>query len=200
MRLLIDVDGVLRDIVSQIINIYKSHFDPSADIHHDDINLWYMNSFFPKAPDIINTFFIEYAQDVFEHALPYPGAVGAMRRLYERHHIHIVTNQFPGNEIYTLNWLSNWNIPYHDITFTGDKTQVIGDILLDDKLETIEAITQSSIPNVGFAVLMSRPWNRGWTGITVNDIKEFELFVNLLSQMEEIANGSKGSAIRIIPN
>jgi len=196
MRLLIDVDGVLRNIYQQLIWIYKSEFDPVANISVEDIKEWDISPVFPKVTDPKETFFRRFAREVFLFAPPYPEAPQVMRQLSKDHHIHIVTNQYPGNEHYTIEWLIKWGIPYHSITFTSEKQYIEGDIILDDNLGHIRRVVEKKEPCVDLAVLMERPWSTGYNGLIVRNMEEFGNFVYHLVKiedlyMEDLYNGSE---------
>jgi len=172
MDILLDVDGVLRNIVDVLIRIYRRELDPTTTITHKDIKMFDVRPAMPLVEDPKQFFFIDHAAEVFGTALPYPGVIAAINEMYEDHDIHIVTNQFPGNESITLNWLWNWEIPYHSISFIKDKTRLsdAGDVLLDDKLKTLLdfRVVKGAIP-----VCHSQPWNSEWDGLRVGSLQEF---------------------------
>lgn len=87
------------------------------------------------------------------------------------HHIRVVTSRFvkPGQHAmvisHTALWLDKNDIPYRDIMFVKDKTDVYADIFIDDSPENILALKDTGA-NV---VIFDQPYNRHLTGDRVYD-------------------------------
>lgn len=77
-------------------------------------------------------------------ARPLEKAVQALWTLSDREwHIHLVTsrlNKFRLHDeavTHTAEWLKWANIPYRSLTFTEDKSRILGDAIIDDKLDNL---------------------------------------------------------------
>lgn len=176
--ILLDVDGVLRNIVDKMIEVYKKYYDPDATVTHSDVTEWDMDRLFPKAPKgVRQTFFVDHAQEVFEESEPYGTDLGAItHELGKRHKIYIVTHQYPGNEGFTKRWLEKYDVYNNGIVIAKDKRIMKGDIALDDGLHNLEAYASIHVLPVAY----NQPWNVGWYGMKVDNLSQFKNLVDLL--------------------
>ena len=99
-----------------------------------------------------------------------PGAVEGVRSLREWADVRVITSPYPSPfwEFERREWLHE-AFGFHrenEIIQTGGKTIVHGDVLVDDKYETIR--DWSARWPMSDAILWLAPWNdhRGWTGAT----------------------------------
>lgn len=167
MRVGLDVDGCLRDMMKGLIERYNQEHNEDLREHH--ITKWEFKEFFPKYPrDIYHDAFHVYPQTTFEEAPPYPGAVEFVQALAQRHDVWIITHQYPGNEQYTLNWLHMHKIPYHSLVFTPDKHVVGCDVLVDDSVGNLERFAATGRQSL----CLARPWNQHYTGLRAADFTE----------------------------
>lgn len=177
--LLIDVDNVLRDIITPMCTIYNAEFGTKltpADVKHWDL----AETFKEVEEAYVKEYFFQdraHAMQIFEHAplqeelIPY-----MIQGLHKRHDIHLVTDQLPQNIPFTLTWLYAHNIPFKGIHFTKDKSKVLGDILLDDGVHNLEAVAKNgTIP-----IVRTQPWNKFYDGGRVNAFNEFVYLLNNL--------------------
>lgn len=161
MRLVIDMDGVLVDMLSALVEQHNRENGKSLTV--EDIVEWDLSVY--GIPDA------DFQRPGFFYSLkPYPGAVEAIRELSQKHEIIIATNNMGIDFVKRekMGWIFT-NLPYmvHDWHFTSNKAEVPGDIILDDcpaYLETYPGIT----------VAMDRPYNRYVkTDYRVKDMREF---------------------------
>lgn len=139
----IDVDGVIRDIISAMCDIYKKEFGKRVSAR--SIVEYDINRSFPdikkrtgKLPS--EYFFTDNADKIFETvSKPFNGVKEAIDKLRRNgHKVVIVTWQFSLKNIkHTLDFLEMYNIRYDDICFTRDKWMIKGDYLIDDNPEFI---------------------------------------------------------------
>ena len=140
----IDMDGVIRDILTPMCDIYN-HLC-KENVQPKDINVYNVNEFFVKMWDEFlfkpsDHFFNYMANDVFlNKAKPYEGVREAILRLQEvGFKVVIVTWQETlKNKLLALEFLDRYNIPYDDICFTRDKYMIGGDVLIDDNPEFLD--------------------------------------------------------------
>ena len=140
----IDMDGVIRDILTPMCNIYNDLCKES--VQPKDINVYNVNEFFVKMWNEFlfkpsDHFFNYMADDVFlNKSKPYEGVREAILRLQENgFKVVIVTWQETlKNKLLALEFLDRYNIPYDDICFTRDKYMISGDVLIDDNPEFLD--------------------------------------------------------------
>lgn len=147
MVIKIDVDGVIRDLLRAMCEVFNDEFDRHVypcDIKEYNVNEEpYFSIIKDKYPSITphEYFFREHSRKVFlDDAYPIFGAKQAIDKLRENgHKVVIVTNQIGiKNKVYTLEFLNKNNIKYDDICFTADKWSINGDYLIDDNPEFLE--------------------------------------------------------------
>ncbi len=173
-NLLLDVDGVIRDIVATILDIYNTQYDPGAGIIEKDIYDFDMSKVLLKTPDIVGTFFRKHAEEVFTYSKPHEQDFAeTISRIKENYNVHLLTAQFPGNEKYTLQWIEQNKVPYDSIIFAKEKNIIKGDFLLDDAIHNLESVAGNGTR----VVCMNRPWNQAWRGERVYSLKEFEQLI-----------------------
>ncbi|MGD9697596.1 5' nucleotidase, NT5C type [Acinetobacter sp.] len=179
MKIIMDVDGVLRNIVDQVLEINRLVFDPGSTASHDDINVWNIKKVLTKLPPL-NVLFHEHAKEIFENAQPYPLALESLMALKEQHEIHIVTAQEPYRFQHTINWLEKYNIKYDSITFmvNGTKNHIHGDVMIDDGMHNLDDYKAAGANKQMRLICMDQPWNQQWQGEKVYSMLEAELLIN----------------------
>lgn len=95
------------------------------------------------------------------------------------HSIHIVTDRFFGisgeAQFSTIDWLSRHGLSFDSITFTSDKTVANVDVMVDDKPENWQALTEAGVP----CFLMNRRWNQHVHGaVRVYDLPDYASIVD----------------------
>jgi 5'(3')-deoxyribonucleotidase len=178
--ILIDVDGVLRDLMLKCCQVYRRDIDPQSTVTPENIVNWDIDPFFPKLPEAHKIFFGQYAEEIFPDADPYEAEMAEyMAMIKAEGEIIIATDQPNGLGRYTLDWLASQRVPYDGIFISANKTLLKGDIALDDRLKNLELYQQEGI----LAVCMDRPWNHGrWAGPTVKGLHGFYLLLQDLKQ------------------
>ncbi len=134
----IDVDGVIRDIISAMCKIYNERFDANlkvSDVDDYDVNLNFPEVYKNTGRKPTEYFFVDNADLIFKTvSQPFAGVKNAIDKLMENgHKVVIVTWQFNLENIkHTLDFLEMYRIKYNDICFTHDKWMIKGDYLIDD--------------------------------------------------------------------
>ena len=167
--ILLDVDGVIRDIITTSIKTYKELYNPYCNLEHGVITTYNFKNHMPLITNI-NKFFLQNKSQIFLNAEPYSEALEFVDFLkMAGHNIHIVTNQFRGAEDSTLKWLKKYNVPYDSLHFTKNKNTVNGDLLIDDCIDNL-VIADKKV------VCFDQPWNQEWKGnkaYNYNDIYKY---------------------------
>ena len=180
MVIKIDVDGVIRDIVSAMCLIYNERFNGKLSV--DDIDDYDVNNSFTeiiKQTGKLPTeyFFTDLGEEIFETvSKPFYGvkeAINILRKYNNK--VVIVTWQFNlMNKIHTLRFLDKYGIKYDDICFTKDKWMIHGDFLIDDNPEFISDERDKSEK-----IIVDTPYNRHITQncIRVNSLLDAARYI-----------------------
>lgn len=133
----IDVDGVIRDVMSAICALnardFKEMVSPMDIVQYDFSGLFHRVRELYGNP--VDYFFLQRAREVLlDNVSCFPRVKEAIDLLRShKHRVIIVTYQLtPANMCYTLEFLSRHGIVYDDIMFTKDKYLVHGHYLIDD--------------------------------------------------------------------
>jgi 5'(3')-deoxyribonucleotidase len=161
MRVKVDIDGVLRDTFSAMVNLYNREFDEKLQV--SDIISYDSDISFPLIHERLgkpgNTwFFKEHPRECFL-APAFPGVSEALKELRDNGwDIIICTNQpTEAGRRYTLQFLEDNKIPYDELHFTKSKHLVSGDYLIDDAPEFLMAPTR----DLESRICIDYPFNRG---------------------------------------
>jgi len=173
MKIGIDLDGVLRDIVTPLCRLWKSKTGISKT--PDDILGWGIHLYLEieKAAMSPNDFY----QWWFNYRLVYtlartiPGSQDAVARLATDHKLILVSSQpTPNAKLWSLSFVyTHFPDKFDAIFFGGDKSLVYLDAMIDDGIHNLE-------PNVArHRILFDQPWNqdapsdiyraKGWQGV-----------------------------------
>jgi 5'(3')-deoxyribonucleotidase len=152
----VDVDCVLRDIISSSFGVYQRFYDSSYNLSHKDVNDYFYEKYMPKI-NSLRDFYYSHAEDVFLKASAYNRVVDDLNFLKRSgNKIHVVTNQLKGLESLTLEWLSNNDVLYDGVHFVEDKNLVKCDVLVDDYVKNLRGFKN------GVPVCFDQPYNKEW--------------------------------------
>ena len=175
MRLAIDIDGVLRDFCGALIAQYKIDF-PGHRVGF--INQWELEHFFPIGKEIYEYAFNTRAQEIFEDADEFVGAMAFLKHLKEAgHHVALISSQPNTKIIHTVNWITAHGAVYDSLVFTWEKGLFNYDILLDDAEKNLK----NARDNGRRAVCFDQPYNENWDGERVKTYQEFLEIVDEIS-------------------
>jgi len=158
----LDVDGVLRDLMSGVNKVFKTHYP-----EHIVSDIAY-NYDFPhiKMPlkDKFHIIFNEYPEDIFFKTKPYPGTVAQFKILKDwtnRNGMKLVcaTTQEPHLVAMTYLWLGKYNLVFDELFITKDKGSLGLDYLIDDAPHNYDNWISNGNPGENF-FLMNRDWNQ----------------------------------------
>ena len=152
MRLVVDIDGTLTDVVSAII--YREHIP----FVKSDVTKWDYKWRGIPIGDYINAAFKDR---FFTMGLPLmPDAIVSLQALAFRGWEIVVASARPTYaEADTREWLVRSNVPFHKMECgAADKASWPADALIDDNFDTV--IKFASLGGVG--ILMDQPWNLGF--------------------------------------
>lgn len=167
--MLIDLDGVIRDFISGLKNVYLDEY-PDHSIR--EITSRDLPKYFPIG-EKINEFLEREFAKILLKAPSYPGAIEALQKWEDLFEIVIVTAQPPQYRYATFSWIGNHSLPTDEVRITFDKHNVDGFALLDDFPENLESFSRTD----RLAVCLDQPWNKDWQGLRVKTVEEFFLLV-----------------------
>lgn len=132
----IDVDGVLRDNLQIMVDLYNKEFNGSMTV--DDIKDFRTEITFPTIEATTGKtasewFFQDHSKEIFVKASAFDNVAEDIKRLREIANVVIITYQKTIlNRMQTLCWLELNGIEYDGLIFMKDKTKFICDYLVDD--------------------------------------------------------------------
>ena len=153
----IDVDGVLRNNLGIMVDMYNNEFH--LNMKTTDVKDFLTEISFPLIEEKLGIraseyFFKNNAKKIFLDAPPYPNVAEDIKALQEVADVVIITYQKDfTNKRYTLEWLEKNNIEPNGICFLRDKTVVHCDALVDDNDWNFLGT------HVGTSVLVKQPYN-----------------------------------------
>ena len=154
----VDIDGVLRDNLSKMVEIYNHYFNDNKTC--EDVVDFKCENIFPRIEKETGVkasewFFQLHSAEVFEDSLPFEGALEAFNGLQQYGKVIIVSYQkTTENKIQALKWLEKHGFPTTDVCFLKDKTLLHTDYLIDDNDWNFKNT------NVKHAVLIDAPYNK----------------------------------------
>ncbi len=182
MRVLVDVDGVIRDMHSYMDKVYDREFPEET---RSPITEWHFYKSYSIGKRVYDFAFKDFAKEIFGDAPAYPGAAKFVKELSNRgHRITICTSQNRYTSFVTMLWLNEHRIYYDDFyltCYTKNETpekMIKGDILIDDGLHNLENFD-------GTQICFAQGWNTEFKGkYRTNNYEE------ILNIIESIKEGS----------
>jgi len=155
----IDVDGVLRNNLQTMVDIYNKEFNDNKLV--DDIKDFRTEVSFPKIESETGKtasywLFQEHSKEMFLDAKPFECVREDIKRLRGIADVVIITYQKSFiNKKHTLEWLEKNGIEYDGLMFIKDKTKLICDYLVDDNDWNFLG------SNAVHGILIDAPYNKG---------------------------------------
>jgi hypothetical protein len=188
MRIAIDLNGVLRDTLGKIEQVYDKFYIANEDndsefkyeINYpiDSLNL--LNHFkFPSDDDLYNFLYIEHPMEIFGHSasIEYTG-MNDLNDFYldmrDNHEIIIVSDEIGKSKPATLFFLSKFSCLIENIKFYSEQTknEMIKSI---DVLLTANPNLLLDVPNNLVVIKYEQEYNKNInTKHSINKLKEFK--------------------------
>lgn len=137
MTFLIDVDEVLRQTLSKMIEVYNKEF-PDTQKKFDEITDYKTEVCFPEIEEVTGKtashwFFQDNSEELFLNSEPFPYIKEDIETLKKYGKVIILTYQKTYlNKYHTMLWLEKNGIEPDGICFLKDKTLIEGDYFIDD--------------------------------------------------------------------
>ena len=167
LRIGIDCDGVLRDLIPCITDSIKETHPQHADKILEP-NSWNWEDWLPFwTEDETEKYVFEdnYLDFFGPECPPIKEAVEDWDKLRKwadenNHELILVSAQRPHCEEPTTDWLQRWGfVGWDEIHYTKHKWSIDVDFLIDDSPEKIEQFNDRSV-NHGRAICMKQSWNK----------------------------------------
>jgi len=183
MRILVDVDDVLRRTQDSINHVYsRVHKGKWYKIK----DKWELPDFYEIGEAIDKFAFDTYAAEIFSTARVYDGAREFLQDLTRLGHtVVLCTVQNKCTLGPTVEWLQIHNLPFNELYITGldpkkNGKKMAGDIMIDDGLHNLEKFD-------GLKICFEQPWNKGFTdGFRTNS---YTVILQLIANHQEMLIG-----------
>lgn len=195
MKIALDLDGVLADIIHPWIENHNKQYKKS--INKEDINQW---DFWRKI-GLDKYEFYRQLSNSWERWKDVPPTendiASAVDRLHSLGRVDIVTARDKESTNNVINWLEHNGIKFNEYVsvFDGrDKAKLDYDVFIDDSPHNVERM-DSKGSNV---LLYDQPWNREVNSRKIIRIKKLIESINIISDLHE--NSTTGSRCRTFLN
>lgn len=163
VRIGIDVDGVLRDFDSKLMEIVKREFPDK--VLADYATTWDYNNIDIDIEELSKIWRTTHCEEIFREAGLMPGVVEEFKELRDwaryqpsRYQFVCVTAQMPYNANHTLYWLGKHNFNFLEVYVTNNKHTVDIDFLVDDSPNNYNKWIKNERDESSF-ILFNRPYN-----------------------------------------
>ncbi len=185
----IDIDGVLRDMLSEMCYIYNRAYN--TDIQPNDVKEYDVDKTFTKCKEIDNIsakylFFDEYAYELCSYPKAIHKARESMDLLHKLGYYIIIVSYQKGysNKRDTLSWLDKHDIYYNSICFTDRKDLVHGNIIVDDNPEFLDMCDDNEEK-----ILIDAPYNKNIDKYQrFNSLYEYACYLETQERIKSIDN------------
>lgn len=177
-RVLVDLDGVVRDFIGSLIRVYTGVYPDHSIL---PITSRRLEDFFPIGEEIYKFMKTGYIEQIMEEAPAYPGALEALQSWQNEFEIVIVTAQPDDIRDSTYIWIGKNKLASNEVHISYFKFQIEGFALLDDFVDNLEDFAQTG----RLAICLDQPWNQSWKGPRVKSVEEFFQYLQANSHNQQ---------------
>jgi len=160
-RIAIDVDGTIANQCKGAIEYIEKIMGLEVITEPEEIDTW-NHIIETKTENILLSDF--FKEKILDERLvyimkPFNGVVKEIGDLAKKHHIKIITSRREESKDYTINWLKNNKIKYHEFCTTKRKAKckLDVDILIED--DPYATLLTAKENEEKLVILISRPYN-----------------------------------------
>lgn len=119
MKLGVDIDGVLADIIDEVLRRANREFNLS--LGRADVSHFHLSEILEQHGVKTNWLYKTFKDEWFwASALPISPNIDTLRKWYkEGHWIHLITSRSPEVSMPTVAWLRRNNVPFHHLEFSS---------------------------------------------------------------------------------
>ncbi|MDA8236047.1 MAG: hypothetical protein M0Z31_14885 [Clostridia bacterium] len=160
MKLGIDIDGVLADVLTTWLEHLNRHFEQNKV--KEDIIHYQFEKVFGVSWEEMDRFFRNNQENLLTNLSPVEKAQETMEELIKEHNVFLIAARPEEYRSITEKWLTEHSIPYHELIMTdfSDKSDYClnrgVEVFVEDSLENALAIHACGIP----VLLFDAPYNR----------------------------------------
>jgi hypothetical protein len=160
-RIALDIDSTLHHYWDLLQRIARERY--GVDLPYEEQRDWGITALERDA--VVHCVEETHSDANIEAAVPYPGAVEAVRRWHEEGHwIHVTSHRRDSTALATARWLDAIGLPFHDLHCSFDKisrcVELGIDVLVDDSPVNIAGAREAGI----VAATIVHPWNEELVG------------------------------------
>lgn len=184
MRIAVDIDGCINNLVDRTLEIYNS--ETNKQIQASDIIAYNFYDCLPKedADDIMQLF---KRKDLWDSLTPANNAQEGLKALIDRDHmIYLATATDPNNFVYKIEWLNRY-FPFIDtnnVIRIMDKSLLNVDVMIDDCLDNLKR-------GIYEKIIIDHFWNQGKSTDYAYDIHRAYNFKDVVNIIDEIEKRDK---------
>jgi len=153
LRILVDWDDCLNDLVDQLLILYEKRFAEHID-KESITNFDLSESLPPEQSSKLYSLFID--EELWKSVKVQPGAAKAVQEMIaDGHEVFIVTATDYRNVVWKMEWLQK-NLPFfpiQNVIITSQKHLLAADYLIDDNLDNLRR-------GIYGRIVIDKPWNR----------------------------------------
>ena len=169
----LDCDGVMRDIVTPSLVIYKKHYDLNSNLKKEDVVDYDLHKYMPKLEYLALDLFIPFAKEIFREAPPTEEELGyIVNRIKKKNTVNIVTYQLcPEAKEHTVDWLKMYHVPYDKLIFVDtleERIKLKGDFLIDDCIDNLNGVKEGTQSPICY----NQPYNQKWAGPRIKTLRD----------------------------
>jgi uncharacterized HAD superfamily protein len=165
-RVLVDLDGVVRDFIGSLVQVYHRVYPDHKVLPVISRKL---EDFFPIGVEIYNFLEKGYIEEIMEMATAYDGALEALEKWKDEFEIVIVSAQPDKIISSTYVWIGKNKLPTNEVHISFEKHKIDGFALLDDFTDNLQEFASTG----RLAVCLNQAWNKDWTGPRVKNVDQF---------------------------
>lgn len=175
MRIGIDIDCVCNNLVYEWIKRLNTTHE--LNIKYEDIKSYTIKKAFPMLT--LEQIYKPFNDNNFwSSLLPVKDSVLYLKKLIDDgHDVKLITATDINYMLAKIDWVLKY-YPYfnkNDVWMIFDKNWINADILLDDCIDNLEG-------GEYVAICYSQPWNENYTGLKVQNWKDFYKLVNIIDK------------------
>ncbi len=161
MRVGVDIDGVLNDILSICVEGLNDYLE--VTLTTEDMTDYNFAKSYQVPQEKVVEFFIREETNILRNAAPQQNAAETLFEMNKQHQIILVTARPENQRKVTEEWLKKHEIDYDKLIMVGssDKRKACLkeriDVLIEDSLENALMVNGQGIP----VILMNAPHNQG---------------------------------------
>lgn len=175
MRILVDFDETIVHSTKVIFNIIKEETGYDGEFVED--YGWNFDGLLPK--EYVNRAIELFGEKVFyDNLYAFESAIGVLEELSESHEVVIVTKHNEKGRLYKTQWIED-NLPFATLHYTEtfDKSEVEGDVIIDDKIECLESVKGLVKHRICYG---DYGWNKDWCGVRCTHWEGVYLYIKEL--------------------